>query len=348
MRLGQPRLEPNRLPCVSDAGLQRRVVRVSRDSRHLVRDELRIREAGVCHRERGVGSNGGFEVLHGRADEIRVETLDLQPALDVRPVRVQTRCLPHAEGARGRNAGHAQLAREGRDDAVLKRKDLVEPAVYFCIRDRFALHDVHDACRDAQVWTVALVAAGDDEVRANGRRDLVQARANPSGRLHDAPAIDYAEESGVNERREIAGDGFGDAGGKPGDFGVARDVGEVHDGERLRPVRRRETCDRGLWGRRRGRTRRDRGDEPVPATRNGSHVGGRARFVIERFPQFRDGLCERVLRDVGARPDFVEEFLFGDEGAWPFEQVEQQVERLWRERQLLRPLEEAIGRRGPR
>ena len=66
------------------------------------------------------------------------------------------------------------------------------------------------------------------------------------------------------------------------------------------------------------------------AQRSGCSVGA-AGIVAERFAEVRDRLRQRVVGDVGAGPDAVEQRFLGHQRGRVLEQVEQQVQQLRRQ-----------------
>ena len=87
----------------------------------------------------------------------------------------------------------------------------------------------------------------------------------------------------------------------------------------------------------------NRRDEAVAAARDGLDEGRIAGLVAERLPQLRHGLRQRVVGDVGAGPERVEQRLFRHQRAGVVEQMEQQVEELGREVERAPVLEHAVG-----
>jgi hypothetical protein len=74
-----------------------------------------------------------------------------------------------------------------------------------------------------------------------------------------------------------------------------------------------------------------RRDEPVAAPRDRLDVFRRPGVVPQRLPQLGDGLRQRVVGDVGVRPEGVEQVFLGDQLAGVIDEVEQEIEELRRE-----------------
>ena len=74
-----------------------------------------------------------------------------------------------------------------------------------------------------------------------------------------------------------------------------------------------------------------RRDEAVPATRDRLDELRRPGIVAQRLAQLGDGLGQRVVGDVGAGPQRVEQLLFRDQRTRVVEQMQQEVEELRRQ-----------------
>ena len=84
-------------------------------------------------------------------------------------------------------------------------------------------------------------------------------------------------------------------------------------------------------------------NEAVPAPRNGADELRRSRIVSKPLPELRYGLCEGVLGHIGAGPQGVQQLFLGDQSGWSLQEVEQQIEELWRKSNWFRPAGNTIG-----
>ena len=88
--------------------------------------------------------------------------------------------------------------------------------------------------------------------------------------------------------------------------------------------------------------RADLTDEAIAAAVCGLDEVRRLRVVVEGLAQLSNGDFEHGLADEGLRPDGIEKLLFGDELAWPPEEVAEQGEGFGPELDGLRASPEAL------
>ena len=287
VRLGKPIVQPDGPSRVLDSGRKGGEIGLTRRARHLVRDELCVRQPRICHGISGVECDRALEVGNRRAYEAGVETLDLQPALGVRPVGVEAGCFANAGSLGRRHARKAHLAGERGHDAILQREDVVELTVNLGVGDGVATRRIEHARGNPEAGAAALVTARHDELRPKRGRNVANRQGVGSvfhrfgclgDRSRPVPGTDGSVENrpdplrpdsvenrpdplaggGLNdapaiddaelvERGEVARGRLGDARRQPRDILVAGHVHEIQDGDRSRCLCCSRRHGRPVW-----------------------------------------------------------------------------------------------------
>ncbi len=197
--------------------------------RGFVEGELGVGESGQRKRVARIGGGRALEIGDRLRHLANVERFEPHPAFAERAVGLETGRFVTGAAAVHRPGRQTEITRELRDHLILQLEDVIERTVHLGVGERLAADDVDDPRGDADPVALTLKAADDGQPGADVGGHLLQRSAGAARRLHDPPPIDDAE---MAERAEIAGDGFGDAGGQPGRVGVGGHVHEIHDGDR--------------------------------------------------------------------------------------------------------------------
>ncbi len=216
---------------------------------------------------------------------------------------------------------------------------LVERAVDLRVGDRFAADDVHDARGDADAIAVALEAADHGQPDPQRRGDVVQ-RSRRVRRTASITRQRSTTRNGRAPRRSAL-----TVSAMPADSHAAFGSPVTLVKSRTAIARAVVSAPSRSSGRRTPAAfasgggagcgaeaiALDDADEPIAAARDGLDVLRIAGVVAERLPQLGHRLRQRVVGDVGAGPERVEQLLLRDQRAGVIEQEEQQVEELRRQ-----------------
>ena len=226
VRIRQPLIQLDGAVRMEQRRLQTGPVGPVRRTRQLVDRVLGVGESRIGQ---GVALIQGDRPCEGldRGGELPcVERLQQHVAFGPCAVGVEARRLPRDEltGVDREIEADGELP----DDLILDLEDRVEQAIRLRRRHGVARLRLDDAGGDTQAVRDPLVAARDDQIGLDRRRNVEGRPVNIAGGLDDPPAVDHLYSV---ERPQIVRHGFGDPGSQPGVRVIAGEVREVHDGD---------------------------------------------------------------------------------------------------------------------